>query len=284
MASYSADQPWLSTQWAQGLLGVTQDGIWGPSTDEAFNRAPVAIRARIESALSEASLSVYSVKRVTTTVTRPVVGAGLNVRKAAPMSQLVQPVPVKARNVAVRAAPITARTMNYQADEAMIRRSLTEAGITGISQENFIFQAKKESSLVANARERMPSAGFAKGQMRSFIPMSLAEIEAIRRQGERVFFEAAYGHLTSKGRELGNIMPGDGYLMRGAGAIQVTGRANWAAFERFSGIRVTADPSLANRANIAMAMSIWFWQKRVGGAAISVAAMQRIVNPGLARA
>lgn len=254
------------TRFAQSQLGLKVDGIWGPSTQAAYLVAPSDVRGRIDRLFSEQSLSAYSVARVTSTVREP--GGSVQQRRNAEVVRTQAPVRKGGR-------------MSYVADEALIRRSLNEAKITGVSQENFIIQAKRESSLVANARERMPSASFARRNLRSFLNMSVADIEAIRRQGERVFFETAYGHLTSKGRELGNNLPGHGYDMRGAGAIQVTGYSNWLAFERFSGIPITTQPGLMNQASVAMAASIWFWQKRVGGAAIDLATIRRIVNPGL---
>ncbi len=44
------------------------------------------------------------------------------------------------------------------------------------------------------------------------------------------YFNEKYGPSTSKGEDLGNTKEGDGYLFRGAGAIQLTGRYNYQKF------------------------------------------------------
>ncbi len=44
------------------------------------------------------------------------------------------------------------------------------------------------------------------------------------------YFNEKYGPSTSKGENLGNTKEGDGYLFRGAGAIQLTGRYNYQKF------------------------------------------------------
>lgn len=69
--SYIPDAPWRVTVYAQQLLGVPADGVWGPRTESAYKNASQSLRARIDEALAKERLSAYSVQRVTTQVRRP---------------------------------------------------------------------------------------------------------------------------------------------------------------------------------------------------------------------
>ena len=60
-----------------------------------------------------------------------------------------------------------------------------------------------------------------------------------------IYFERKYGYLTRKGKELGNTKLGDGYLYRGRGYVQITGKKNYAKFDFFLGVDLVADPDLA---------------------------------------
>ena len=59
------------------------------------------------------------------------------------------------------------------------------------------------------------------------------------------YFERKYGFLTRKGKELGNTKLGDGYLYRGRGYVQITGKNNYAKFDFFLGEDLVANPDLA---------------------------------------
>lgn len=59
----------------------------------------------------------------------------------------------------------------------------------------------------------------------------------------------------------GNVASGDGFRFRGRGIIQLTGRANYEAYKKYSGIDVLANPNLASTPSIAIDIAGWFWYK-----------------------
>lgn len=56
-------------------------------------------------------------------------------------------------------------------------------------------------------------------------------------------------------KDLGNVYPGDGYLFRGRGLIQITGRYNYSHYSEETGLDLIKDPDLA--LNIIVAAKIF---------------------------
>lgn len=54
-----------------------------------------------------------------------------------------------------------------------------------------------------------------------------------------------YEPPTPLSKRLGNTQPGDGYLFRGAGALQLTGRGNFREYGQALGVNLEANPDLA---------------------------------------
>lgn len=75
--------------------------------------------------------------------------------------------------------------------------------------------------------------------------------------GGRSYFNKYEGR-----KDLGNLKPGDGYLFRGRGYIQVTGRANYTELSKDLGIDFVANPDLLSQEANAIVSAIWFWNKR----------------------
>jgi len=76
-------------------------------------------------------------------------------------------------------------------------------------------------------------------------------------QGER-WTNWVYGNRMDNGDEA----TGDGFRYIGRGIIQLTGRANYTAFTRSSGIDIVSNPSLAaNDANTMVEIACWFWNR-----------------------
>lgn len=75
--------------------------------------------------------------------------------------------------------------------------------------------------------------------------------------------QKAYEPPSSKATQLGNTQPGDGYLFRGRGLIQITGRANYDAVGRALCLDCTAHPDLlSSDPSWAAQSAAWWWQQR----------------------
>lgn len=75
--------------------------------------------------------------------------------------------------------------------------------------------------------------------------------------------ELASGAAYEGRQDLGNTQPGDGVRYKGRGLIQLTGRANYAAFSRFSGVDCVDDcQCLARDPLLAAEAAGWFWVDR----------------------
>ncbi len=74
--------------------------------------------------------------------------------------------------------------------------------------------------------------------------------QPIHERGPVSYF-AKYDPGTSIGERLGNTEPGDGYLFRGRGYVQLTGRANYTKNGGLLSIDLVGDPDLALRPDVA---------------------------------
>lgn len=61
--------------------------------------------------------------------------------------------------------------------------------------------------------------------------------------------------------DLGNTEPGDGYLYRGRGLLQTTGRANYEATGKALDEPLEEHPELLGMAELASRSAAWFWKK-----------------------
>lgn len=69
-----------------------------------------------------------------------------------------------------------------------------------------------------------------------------------------------YEPPSAKASQLGNTQPGDGYLFRGRGPIQITGRANYDTVGRALCLDCTANPALLAQPEWAAQSAAWWWQ------------------------
>lgn len=72
----------------------------------------------------------------------------------------------------------------------------------------------------------------------------LIRFAPVTEYGTKPYFNK-YEPDTPIGERLGNTEPGDGYLFRGRGYVQITGRANYAKFSEIVGVDLIADPDKA---------------------------------------
>ena len=74
--------------------------------------------------------------------------------------------------------------------------------------------------------------------------------------------EIADGSAYEGRVDLGNTQKGDGKRFKGRGLIQLTGRANYAAYSKDSGVDYVAKPELvASDPFVAVDVACWFWNK-----------------------
>ena len=75
--------------------------------------------------------------------------------------------------------------------------------------------------------------------------------------------EIADGSAYEGRKDLGNTEPGDGKRFKGRGLIQLTGRANYAAYSKDSGVDYVAKPQVvASDPIVAVDVACWYWNKR----------------------
>lgn len=79
---------------------------------------------------------------------------------------------------------------------------------------------------------------------------------------------------------MGNNANGDGWNYRGRGLIQLTGKANYRAFQIDSGKPVLANPEMLEDSCGAVESACWFWEKNVAGRYKTVRECTRIINGG----
>lgn len=141
-------------------------------------------------------------------------------------------------------------------------------------QAMFLAQMDHESGGFGRLTENLNYSK--KGLRKTFKKYYKTDAEAARdaRNPERIA-NRVYG-----GR-MGNTAAGDGWKYRGRGFIQLTGKSNYEAFAKFSGIDVVSNPDLAARPDVAAQVAVWYWNKRVkskvpGG----VKAVTKAINGG----
>ncbi len=112
--------------------------------------------------------------------------------------------------------------------------------------------------------------------------------QPIYERGPASYF-SRYEPDTAIGKRLGNTEPGDGYLFRGRGFVQLTGRANYTKTGELLGIDLVDDPDQALRPDVAYRIAArgmrdgWFTGRKLAdhiasGAAPDFVSARKIIN------
>lgn len=81
------------------------------------------------------------------------------------------------------------------------------------------------------------------------------------------WLEEIWGPTAAQARyegraDLGNVLPGDGYLYRGRGLIHLTGRNNYQRAGQALGLPLVERPELAAEPEHAARIACWYWNSR----------------------
>lgn len=143
---------------------------------------------------------------------------------------------------------------------------------------HFLAQVAHESSCLGRVVENM---SYSAERLLQVFPRhfaSLAEAQAYSRQPERIG-SRVYGGRMGNGDEAS----GDGYRYRGRGLIQLTGKDNYRAFSRWSGVDVVAQPDLVAD-HYAVQSAVYFWDSNALNARADlddIVTVTRRINGGL---
>jgi len=158
-----------------------------------------------------------------------------------------------------------------------LQAEMTSSGITDPrEQAMFMAQMDHESGGFRNTQENLNYS--TEGLMKTFPKYykNLADAQKDARNPEAIANKVYGGRM-------GNTEAGDGYKFRGRGAIQLTGKDNYAAASKDLGIDLLGNPDLAADPAVAAKVATWYWKKnKLGDAARQgdVTAVTKKINGG----
>lgn len=146
------------------------------------------------------------------------------------------------------------------------RTLLNRNGInTPLRLAHFFAQAKVEADLKPKQENLNYSV---EGLLTKFGRHRISEADArrfgrtaTRRANQQAIANLIYGGEWGR-KNLGNTQQNDGFVFRGAGIFQITGRANFEKLSKDTGIDFVNNPSLLLDEANSMIAAIWFWNER----------------------
>lgn len=102
----------------------------------------------------------------------------------------------------------------------------------------------------------LAALGTIRAETEGFVPISEYPSQFNTLPGLPAF--SAYDAGTDKGKNLGNINPGDGARFRGRGFVQLTGRSNYQKYASRLDVDIIGSPDLANAPEVAAVLLAMF--------------------------
>jgi predicted chitinase len=152
---------------------------------------------------------------------------------------------------------------------------MTETGGLKILEESGAYRAARISEIFGVGRH---SAKVTPAEARQIAAMPVAL------RGP-VLFNRVYGRGNpTKMREFNNTGPNDGWLYRGGGMMQATGKSNYAAMEKKTGLPLVAHPEMLHQPDSAFMAAYLEWAQdgrcNVAADRDDVVAVRKIINGG----
>lgn len=166
------------------------------------------------------------------------------------------------------------------------RLKVTPDGDFGPQTATALFRHFGAKPAIAAALGQGAPAAFRKyGILASGLRLSHFLAQLAHESGDfRYMEEIASGAAYEGRKDLGNVRPGDGKRYKGRGPIQLTGRANYAAFGEALGLDLINHPEMAAQPEIGILIACHYWHTRklnVPADADDVKTITRKINGGL---
>lgn len=140
-----------------------------------------------------------------------------------------------------------------------IRDNVVRAGIAAVVGGETGFKPRTEDSYANTSVSRIRAVF---GNRVNHLTDS--QLEAMKKD-DRAFFNQIYGGSWGSDN-LGNTQPGDGFLFRGRGPNQLTGRSNYVRYARLSKHpELVTDPDLVNDPEVGAAVAVAYFVDRYKG-------------------
>ena len=136
---------------------------------------------------------------------------------------------------------------------------------TPLRKAHFFAQGKVEADL----KPKIESMNYSVDGLISGFGRHRISIEDAKKYGRTTTQKANQKEIANRlyggewGRiNLGNTQPNDGWLLRGAGIFQITGRANYQKLSDDTGIDFINHPELLLEETHSLIAAIWYWNSR----------------------